>query len=269
MPKNRLLLPVLIVAALLFFLLPSLARIYTDWLWFGEVGYEQVFLKSLGTRFGLGAVVFSIALAVLYANIRLAQRALGQRSFTVFGPQGPRTIALDMGRLKPLFLIASGVAALFIAMYAAARWDTWLMARNAVAFGTSDPILGYDVSFYLFQLPLLQLIYNLAFATVVLAVLGVGVAHFAGQNLAFDPMRGLLISRDARRHLSFLLAALFVLFAFRAWLGIPQELVSSSGIVHGASYVDVYARIPVQWVLVAAAIIGSGLAVFQATATRY
>ncbi|MGQ0836154.1 MAG: UPF0182 family membrane protein [Gammaproteobacteria bacterium] len=269
MPKNRLILPLLIAVALLFFLLPSLARVYTDWLWFGEVGYEQVFLKTLGTRFGLGALVFSIALAVLYANIRLAQRALGQRSFTVFGPQGPRTIALDMGRLKPLFLIASGIAALFIAMYAAARWDTWLMARNAVAFGTSDPILGYDVSFYLFQLPLLQLIYNLAFATVVLAALGVGVAHFAGQNLAFDPMRGLLISRDARRHLSFLLAALFVLFAFRAWLGIPQELVTSSGIVHGASYVDVYARIPVQWALVAAAIIGSGFAVFQATTTRY
>src|SRR5690606_22772818 len=74
---------------------------------------------------------------------------------------------------------------------------------------------------------------------------------------------GLLITPSARQHLSVLLAALFVLLSFRAWLGIPDSLTSSSGIVHGASYVDVYAGIPVQWVLVFASLVAAALALYQ------
>jgi uncharacterized membrane protein (UPF0182 family) len=268
--RNRnLLLPLLIVFAALFFLLPSIARLYTDWLWFGEVRYSQIFLTILGTRFALGAIVFAAAFAVLYANVRLARGALTQRSFTVFGPQGPKTIAIDMGRLRPLFYLGAAVAALLIAMYASARWDVWLLARNAVPFGTVDPVLGYDVSFFVFRLPLLQLLWNLAFSTVLLAALGVGAAHFAGQSLALDPARGLLMSEAARRHLSILVAVLFLLLAARAWLAIPESLITPSGIVHGANYVDVHARIPVQWALVVAAVVGAGLALYQASQSRF
>ena len=45
------------------------------------------------------------------------------------------------------------------------------MARNAVPFSSSDPILGLDVSFYLFQLPFLQFVQNLALMIVVLAAI--------------------------------------------------------------------------------------------------
>jgi uncharacterized protein len=267
--RQRFLLPLLIAVAVLFFVLPQLAHVYTDWLWFGEVGFRQVFLRSLATRFGLGAVVFGIALVVIYVNARVAQRALGQRSFTVFGPQGPRVIALDMARLKPLFLLGAAAASLFVALYAAARWDVWLMARNAVAFGVTDPVLGHDVAFYVFQLPLLQVLQTVAFAIVLLSALAVGAAHFAGQNLAFDPMRGLLISATARKHLAVLAAILLLLLAFRAWLAIPHALVTPSGIIHGATYADVNARIPVQWTLVVVCIIGAGLAAYQATQSRF
>ena len=40
----------LLAAAVLLFLLPSFATVYTDWLWFLEVGHEQVFLRTLNTR---------------------------------------------------------------------------------------------------------------------------------------------------------------------------------------------------------------------------
>ncbi len=255
------------IAALLFLVAP-LATVYTDWLWFLEVGYEQVFVRTLTARFLVGGAVFLVAFAVLYANVRLAQGALRQRSFTVFGSQGPRTIALDMGRLRPLFYAGATLVALLIAISASGKWYVWLMARNAVPFGTSDPILGYDVSFYLFQLPLLQFVQNLALTIVLLAVIGVAGAHFAGQNLMLDPGRGLLIGHAARRHLSMLAAVLFLILAFRAWLGIPELLTSPSGIVYGASYVDVSARIPVQWVLTVAACIGTLLALYQYTTER-
>lgn len=266
--RSRALGPLLVVLIALFVLLPSFATLYTDWLWFGEVGYQQIFLRTLGTRFALGAVAFAVSFAILYGNVHLARSALGQRSFTVFGPQGPRLIALDMGRLKPLFYFGSLAGALLIALYAAGHWETWLMARHAVPFGRTDPVLGFDISFYVFRLPLLQLLFNLAFSTVLLALLGVAVAHFAGQSLALDPARGLLMSATARRHLSALVAVLLLLLAFRAWLGIPEQLLEPSGAFHGASYTDVNARMPLQWALVAAAVAGAGLAAYQATQTR-
>ena len=259
---------VLVGIVALLFVVPPLAAVYSDWLWFLEVRHEQVFVRTLTTRFLLGGVVFLIAFAALYANVRIAQGALKQRAFTVFGPQGPRTIALDMGRLRPFFYLGVAVAAGLIAMSASGKWDIWLMARHAVPFGVSDPILGYDVSFYLFQLPFLQSVQNLALTIVLLAAVGVAGAHFAGQNLMLDPGRGLLISHSARRHLSGLVAVLLLILAFRAWLGIPELLTSPSGIVHGASYADVAARIPVQWVLVAAACVGALLALYQITTER-
>ena len=260
---------VLILVGLLVFAGPALVTLYTDWLWFGEVGYEEVFLRTLSARTWLGGVVFLFAFAVLYGNLRLAQRALKRYEFTIMTAQGPHTIAVEPSRIKPLLYAAAGIAALLLGLYASARWDLWLMARHAVAFGTSDPILGRDVSFYVFQLPFLQFIHNVLFMTVLLAAIGVAAAHRVSGSLLFDPARGVMVSQTARRHLSWLAAALLLLAAFNAWLGIPERLTTPGGIVHGASYVDVYARIPVQWILVIVACAGAVLAAYQTRVPRF
>ncbi|MDB6108231.1 MAG: hypothetical protein JWO52_8230 [Gammaproteobacteria bacterium] len=267
--RNRKFLSAAVVIGVVLFMLPSFATIYTDWLWFGEVGQEQVFIRTFSTRLTLGVVAFAVVFGVLYLNIRLAQSALKQREFTVFGPQGPRTVAIDMRTLRPLFYLGAAVAAVLVALNAATRWQVWLMALNAVPFGKTDPILRHDVSFYLFQLPLLHFLHNVAFITVLLSAVCVGVAHFAGQSLMLDAQRGLRVSENARRHLSVLAATLLVLLGFRAWLGIADSLTRPSGIIHGASYADVYARIPVQWVLVAVAVVGAGLAIYQTRVRHY
>ncbi|MEP7243351.1 MAG: UPF0182 family protein [Gammaproteobacteria bacterium] len=269
MPTRKYLaLGVLSLFVLLFFLLPSYATLYTDWLWFQEVGHEQVFMRTLNTRLLLGGATFLLVFGVLFLNIRLAQGGLRQREFTVFGPQGARTVAFDMRSLRPLFYLGAGVVAFFVALFASGRWDTWLMARNAVPFGKVDPILGHDMSFYLFQLPLLHFLHTLAFITVLLAGLAVGLVHFASQSIDYDPRRGLIVSDRARRHLCILGVIFLLILGFRAWLGIPASLTTQSGIIHGASFVDVYATIPVQWLLVGASVIGAALIAYQATVER-
>jgi len=256
------------LGVVLFILLPSFATLYTDWLWFLEVGHEQVFMQTLNSRLALGAAAFVMAFGVLYVNIRIAQRELRQREFTVFGPQGSRTIAVDMRSLRPLFYAGAGIVAFFVALYASGRWDTWLMARNAVPFGKVDPVLGYDISFYLFQLPLYHFLHNLVFITLVLGAIAAALVYFAGLGIMLDPQRGLIVSDSARRHLSIIGVLVLVSLAFRAWLGIPATLTTQSGIIHGASYVDVYATIPTQWVLVVASLIGAALIAYQTTVHR-
>jgi len=261
--------PVLIALFVAFLLVSSMAGFYVDWLWFSEVDYQQIFLRSLGTKAALAAAGFAVAFAVLYANVRLVQRSLGPRSFTVYGPEGARTVSFDAASLKPLFLVGSAVASGLLAFYAAGQWETWLMSRNAVSFGASDPILGHDVGFYIFHLPLLHALLNFAVWTTLLAGLGVALGYFASQNLMLDPVRGVQMSAGARRHLSVLAALLLLLLAFRAWLGLSQLLVSPSGIVYGASYVDVHAGIPMQWALVVVACLGAALALWQTRTTRF
>ena len=70
-------LAVFAVLAGLFFAGPSLVRYYTDWLWFGEVGYQQVFLTMLRAQGGLFTIAFAISAVWLTVNLRTALATVG------------------------------------------------------------------------------------------------------------------------------------------------------------------------------------------------
>lgn len=266
-PRSRLL-PFALLA-LLVTAGPRAAEFYTDWLWFQEVGFEGVFLRTLGARAALGTFSFVLAFGFLFANFRGALRGLKRRELVVQTQDGPRTITLDPGRLRPLVHAGAGVAALLLALYASSAWETWLFYLHATPFGARDPILGHDAAFYVFELPFLQLVQKLLLLLVALAALGVGVQHVAAGNLALDASQGLFVTRGAKRHLSLLASALLLLLAFGAWLRIAELLITPSGIVHGAGYVEVHARMPALRLLVVAACAGAVLAGYQALAARF
>ena len=73
-------------------LLPSFAQIYTEWIWFGETGYQSVFLTSLATRGLVGVGVFAIAFTTLFLNLRLAVR----------GPNRPYMVFPGGGDIQPI-----------------------------------------------------------------------------------------------------------------------------------------------------------------------
>ena len=110
-------------------------------------------------------------------------------------------------------------------------------------FGVSDPILGRNVAFYVFTLPLLELVRGLALALVVLAAIGSAAVYVFAGELALTPF-GLRMAPGVRRHGAVLAAALFLVLALGAWLDQPRQLVTPSGIIQGASYTDVHARMP-------------------------
>jgi hypothetical protein len=262
-------LPILLLAAAVLLGLPAFAEFYTEWLWFREVGYEQVFVRSLTARSTITAIVTLVAFGWLAANLVVALRALRPWHFTVVTHEGPRPITMDPTRFRPLVMLAAAAVALFIGIYAGSEWDTWLAYIYQNEFGTRDPILGYDVAFYVFTLPMLEMLRTILFVLVFLAGAGSLVAYVLGGEIALDPIRGLLTARAAVRHLSLLAAALLLVLAFGAWLQIPQILTASSGAVFGASYTDVHARIPALRLLAAVSIIGALLTVWQVRTLRY
>jgi uncharacterized membrane protein (UPF0182 family) len=256
--------PVLLTLVVLVTGVPSVATFYTDWLWFKELGYEAVFLRSLSAQTLVATVSGLVVFALLAGNLRLALRALRPRPFVISTQHGPQTIMMNPARIRPLAMGAVGIVSLLIASYAGSQWETWLYFLNATPFGRTDPILGRDIAFYVFTLPLLEAVQGILFLVLFLMSAVAVVAYVFGEEVGFDAMRGLRVSRRAGRHLGFLAAAALLVLAFGAWLQIPQLLTTTSGVVTGATYTDVHARMPALWVLVVAALAGAALAVWQA-----
>ncbi len=145
-----------LLAILLLVTLPSVAEIFTEWLWFGEVGYQSVFVKSLTTKGLLGLLAFVGTFAVLFANLRLAVRG-PTRPYTVFPGGGDiQPIVLEPRHLTRLAAGISGVVAVVVAGSASSQWLVTLQFLNATPFGEVDPIFGRDAAFYVFTLPFLD-----------------------------------------------------------------------------------------------------------------
>jgi len=260
--------PLIALGIFLLMAVPSFAEFYTDWLWFGEVDYRPVFLKSLTARSAMGSTVFVVAGGFLAFNLFLALGAVPLRNIVVVTPEGPRTISLQPRRLRPVVWLVSGLLALLLEGYASSGWSSYLAYTQAVPFGQVDPVLGHDVSYYLFQWPFLSLVQRLFFSVALLSVIATAAAYTLAGNLGLRIGRGVYITESARRHLSLLLGLLLLALALGDWLEIPQELFEASGIITGPSYTDVHARIPALRLLAGVGVVGALLAVVQAFSVR-
>ena len=248
--------------------MPGLVEFYTDWLWFKEVGYEQVFLRTLSIQTLVSIAAGAVAFAILAVNLIVAARAMRPRRLMIATQEGMQAVTIDPVRLRPFALLAAAIVALLIGLYAGGRWETWLYFWYGVPFGSVDPILGRDIGFYVFTLPLFELVHGVLLLTLGLAAVLSVAAYVFGGELAIDTVRGVRGSPPAVRHVGVLASALLLVLAFGAWLQIPQLLTNPSGVVFGASYVDVHARMPALRILVVAALAGAALALWQATTAR-
>ena len=217
----------------------------------------------------MGSVVFLVAGAFLAFNLFVALSAVPLRNIVVVTPEGPRTISLQPRRLRPVVWLVSGLLALMLAGYASSGWSSYLAYTQAVPFGQVDPVLGRDVSYYLFQWPFLSLAQRLLFAIALLARAHDGGGLCAGRQSGRCGSAGACSSPSARVATCRCSSALLLLaLALGDWLEIPQQLFETSGIIAGASYTDVHARIPALRVLTAVGVVGALLAVVQAFSVR-
>jgi hypothetical protein len=257
-----------LVLLLLFLVGPSLLRFYTDWLWFGEVGYQRVYGTILRTQGTIFTAAFILAIGWFLLNLRVALASIGDLR-PVFTTREGIEVTLPSGKqLRGLATSAAALLAVIIGLYAAGRWETWVMWRNGQPFGAADPILNRDVGFFVYSLPFQQLLRGLGQALVVLAALTSGALYLLSGSLSSGFPGRMSMTPGARRHLSLLVAAFLLLIAWSAWLQRAEHLVETSGLIHGASYADVYGRMPAALLQVAAAVIGAGLAVLHAFGRR-
>ena len=258
---------VILVALLLFLAGPSFVRLYTDWLWFGEIGYQSVLATMLRSQGTLFTIVFAGMFFWLALNFRMAVSSLTDARPMYTTPEGFRIALPGRRQFGTIANAVAGVVALLAGLYAANEWNVWMAWRHAVQFGQVDPLLGRDVSFYVFSLPFLEFVRSILQLGIVVAAIATGALYFLSGSLVSAFPATLSLSATARRHLALLAAAFLLTLAFGAWLRHAEYLVPRTG-TGGATYTDVHARMPAALLLMAVSIIGAGLALLQAFTRR-
>lgn len=254
----------LALAGALFFFLPFTVDFLTDWMWFGEVGYRDVYATEITVRAVLAVAVFAVAAVWLTVNVRAALSAISPAPVAFTTSEGFTVALPTREQLRPLVMMAVVVAAFLLSSYASSQWMTVLTWWHQTPFGKSDPILGHDAALYIFTVPALELARGLAMGMILLAAAGAAALYVAAGQMALTPF-GVRVDDRARHHLTWLAAIFFVTLAAGAWLSRLNEIVAPSGIIQGASYADANARMPAALVLMVAALVAAGLAAASAS----
>lgn len=233
----------------LIFLLVLFAELWTEVLWFTELGFVEVLRTRLVTQallFVTAAVIMGVA---VWASLTVAFRGR-----PVYAPSTPGQEALDRYReqLEPLRRLV-GIAVpvvlgLFAGSAASGQWQTVQLWLNRTPFGTDDPEFGLDVGFYVFTLPLLQFLTGFATAVVLLAGLAALLTHYLYGGLRLSGP-GARTTPQARVHLGLLGAAFLLLRAVSYWLERYALMTVESNRVAGPLYTEVNAVIPARTLL--------------------
>ncbi|WP_029088879.1 UPF0182 family protein [Brevibacterium album] len=235
------------------------AQIYTEVLWFSQLDRLSVFTTEWLVKGALFAAGFVLMALPLWYMLSAAHRT---RPETV--PTTPREENLNRYReavepLRRTFTFAiPAVVGLLGGLALSASWQSALLFVNSVPFGREDAQYQHDLSFYVFQLPMVSVLAGyLGMVALLCAIAGI-VAHYLFGGVRPLETRGFEISRAARRQLATALAVLVLIQAVRLFLWRYTKLTDDTGLVTGATYADVHAALPaILIVAVAAAIVAA------------
>ncbi|MEN8238537.1 MAG: UPF0182 family protein [Actinomycetota bacterium] len=239
-----------------------LATLWTDYLWYSELGSASVWSTLTFTKVWLVAGATVVAFVLIWLNLWLVDRFSPRSLLSLEGTPDQELLERYQIWISPrAFQVRTVFSLLFgllLGLGAAIWWQDWLRWRNGVPFGVVDPIFNNDISLYVFGLPLYRDIYGWLFQLLLITTLIVVAAHYLNGGIKIASP-GEKTSGSVKAHISVLLAAIALLkaagYVFNKW----ELLYSGRGQVFGASYTDVNAQVPALnlliFISVAAAII--------------
>jgi uncharacterized membrane protein (UPF0182 family) len=236
-----------ILLGILLLVLPflfSFLGLFVDWLFFKETGYSAVFVKTLSAKIAAGVLFGTAFLVFALANVVVANRREFAQSDFLFigGVASPFPARGPAGMARLLSVVAAVVLAFLAGQWGSLRWEELLLFQNGLATGTGDPIMGRDTGFYLFRLPLIESLKGfIGFTVISTAVITAANYLLRGGILITETHAS--IDGMVKKHLS-ILAGLFVFnLAFGFYLDTFRLLYSEYGVVFGAGYTDIHAKL--------------------------
>jgi len=241
---------------------------YVDVLWFGSLGYGDVFWKTLSLQWGIFTAFTAVTFLILYGSFLALKRAHLPdlpSGHTIFIGGQPVKLPVE----PVLRLIALGISLAVAAATGAGmmvEWPTlalfWYAPRGMG--DVVDPIFGKPLNFFLFTLPAWQLIagwlLTLAVMTCVLAFFFIlitgGTRMLTGRRSGYVTLPW--------RWLSITFAFLLLTFAMRAYVDRFERLFDDHTIFGGVTYTDAHVTLTGMLIVCAALVLGAVIAALNA-----
>lgn len=236
---------------------PRLVSITTDWLWYKDLGYSQVFSTIAWTR-----IILFLITTIVVGGLIFGAIAVAYRSRPVFvptsGPADPlaRYRTAIMARVRWFGIVPAVIIGALAGLVAQGSWATVQVFLHGTDFGVRDPQFGLDIGFYAFDLPFYRFVLNLLFVVVVIAFIANLVTHYLFGGIRLGGGSGALTTA-ARIQLAVLAGTFLLLKAVAYWFD-RYSLLSSdrkAEIFPGAGYTDINAVLPSKLILMSIAII--------------
>jgi len=266
--RRRSLLLILAVLAGIFFSGRTALSYYVDVLWFGSLGYGDVFWKTQSLQWGIFAAFTAATFLILYGSFRALQRAhlpdLPSGHTILIGGQ-PLKLPVEPV-LRVIALVVSLVIAAATGAGMMAEWPTLALFWYAPgsAGGVVDPIFGKPLNFFLFALPAWQLIagwlLTLAVITCLLAAFFILITG-GSRVLTGSLSRSVLLPW---RGLSITFAFLLLVVAVRVYLSRFERLFEDHTIFGGVTYTDAHVVLTGMLLVSVALVLGAVIAAVNA-----
>src|SRR6516225_4355682 len=248
-----------VVLVILLLSLRGLARFYTDYLWFKDVGFAHTW-RSLISAKVVPTLIFSVSFFVaMLINLTVADR-LAPR-YRSGGPEDEIIeryrgyIAPYAGRIR---VLVSLFFALVMGSGVSSQWQNWILFSHATKFGVKDPQFHKDVGFYVFRLPFEQFAAGWTFAALLVILIVSAVFHYLNGGIRLQsPFQR--VTPQVKVHLSVLLAAMALTKTYQYYLAQFALTLGRTHFVDGATYTDVHARLPALRVLIVISIAAAAL----------
>jgi len=243
---------IIVVSIVLTLLALNILRgIYTNILWFDNLGYRHVYLNIMTTKIWLFLFGSVISLALIIPNLIFAHKATRGDPAT---PMDPETLILLRRIFKAGMILGTAIIAVAFGYMASAQWESMLRFINEAPFTTidtlsgqrilaEDPVFHKNIAFYVFTIPIINIAQELSLGAVIvliLATVSVSLINLTLRGSNFiDSVTPRMIS-----HACVLLCLLILVITWGYWVDIYQLMFSTNGAVFGPAYTDLNARLP-------------------------
>lgn len=214
-----------------------------DFWWFKSQGLTFYFLMRLLYRYLVFAFFTVVFFGIFLINFWIASRGSIDAEATI----GKGLIKTLHKGLRRFYIPLSLLLALPIAMVMYFNWEQALLFLFGASSGVSDPLLGKDISFYLFSLPL----YNLVQQEIMLVfiVLFVGVVFLYWYEHRLLATHDQSLPRRAYAHISILGLLIVGILCWGILLeryGLLYE-TTNLPVFYGPGYVEMRVVLPFIW----------------------
>lgn len=241
----------------------ALTHFLVDLWWFQSLDYGGYFWLRLLYRYILSGTVTVFFFLIFFLNFLAASRFLGvdqetlsELATTTEGRRTRRVLAVFQSGSLRVFTLLSLVLAIAIAWPFYAHWEECLLFFFGPSAAIKEPVFGHDVSFYLFDLPIFQIIQLELLATFGILTACIAILYWLEHRITS------LTEREwptgAKIHLGglVLVTGLILVWGFVLMRHNLLNVSTHEPIFFGPGFVDIRYDLPLIWIMILSVIAG-------------